>query len=178
MSIFEQQKYTNSGKLLEKDKDWIIYNFWIICDNQSIHQSSHQAIFKSSMFPHSPTTCHSQNTPQISELSIPTKGYTHIQTQIHSSQRPPTLPLLTRTPHFNFKTGVFCHAVTQSSHPVLVREREIYRKRRWNWKQQMSERVCQREMSPTLLPLNKLHTTDWLTLLPQSDWNKWKKETS
>lgn len=96
----------------------------------------------------SPTDCHSQKTSQISKLSIHTMGYTCWDTNPFLTKIPRLFPSWQGPPISTSKTGLFfCQPVTKSSHPALVREREIYWKRRWNWKQQMSESVTERNLT-------------------------------
>lgn len=176
MSIFEKEKNSNSGKLLEITKvGWYTIFRSFVTINQSIHEAIKLFLNPSCSLPHPPPVIHRIH-PNFQTLHTHKELHTHTHTNSFLTKTPDSSSP-DKNPTFQLQNGpFFCHTVRKSSHPVLVREREIYWKRRWNWKQQMSERVCQREMSPTLLPLNKLHAPDWLTLLPQSVWNKWKKK--
>lgn len=150
----------NAGKLLERTKIGLYTIFRSSTTiNQWINPSVKPFLNPPCSLFHPPLVTH-RTDPKILNFPYTQKGFTHTETQTHCSQRPPTLPLLTKTPHFIFRTGLFCHAVTKSSHPVLVREIEIYWKRRWNWKQQMSER-------------EKCHPrcSLWTSCMLQSDWH-------
>lgn len=154
-------------KSSREDKVKIIWALYMFCGLNQPWQSSHQSPHFKVLFP-----VPSLGPPPVSlSMHHPfTNTHTSIHTEMHTQSfhtKTPNSAPLTSTPHFNFKMSLFCGAVTKSSHPSLVREKEIdWEEGKLTQRMSESERVWQRKMSPTL------PCSFWTSRTVPTDWHR------
>lgn len=130
---------------------------------QSSHQLRHEAIYKFYMFPPSPTTCHSQNTSQISKVSIHTKGYTCRDINSFLTKTPDSSPP-DKIPTFQLQNEPFlwgCHKVITLSF-------------RWKKRNILKEEVKLETANEWKCGRGKCHPrcSLWTSCILQTDWNR------